>query len=195
MRHAAAILLTLSALTLSGCGSSYDQEEAAVYAAYVNAHQLHNLSGKRFSQVVILDHTTGWNLRTDIEKAASRLEVPRAVVDNWKQRNDPNFSTLSPGFPEGSYTISALLHFAIPHTFISEQTRSQIFANGGWDEFFRRYPNSRGFVGFSRVGFHWSRAMAMLYVFDAGEDAGMIFIYVGSGISWKEVTDTVVWIS
>ena len=41
---------------------------------------------------------------------------------------------------------------------------AEIFNKGGWDEFYRRYPESAGLLAMSRVGFNANRDMAFLYV-------------------------------
>lgn len=184
------ILLAL-ALTIEGCGSTDSREEAALYENYINAHQAKDRSGNMISRVVILDHTVGWEDRDPIEKAASELGVPKAVIENWKHRNTP--TTSSPTANMG-HTINSLLSFSVPHILISEDALSQIVDAGGWDEFHRRYPNSR-YVAFSRVGFHWSSTIAMLYVLDQKEDAGILYMYVRTGSKWKESMRKIIWIS
>ncbi len=186
-------LLALT-LTLIGFGLSAQREEAAIYAAYVNAHQSKDRLGKRISKLVVLDRTTGWEWRNSVEETASKLAVPSSVINSWKQRNAPGSTTSSSAPAQIGYPVNPLLHFSVPHTLISERERSEVFANGEHTEFYRRYPNSR-YVAFSRVGFHWTRMLAMLYVYDGNEDGGMLFIYVGAGGFWKELAWTVVWIS
>jgi hypothetical protein len=182
------------ALILIGFGLSPEREEAAIYATYVKAHQSRDRSGNRISKIVVLDRTTGWEWKDAVEEAASKLAVPSSVINSWKLRN-ARISTASSSASAGiGYPIDALLHFPVPHALISDRERSEITSKGGRAELERRYPNSR-YVAFSRVGFHWTRMMAMLYVYDGNEEGGMLFIYVGAAGFWKEVASTVAWIS
>jgi hypothetical protein len=121
---------------MTGCGSA--GPEAAIYENYVNAHQSKDRSGKPIPQIVVLDRSVGWDCRDLIEKAALELAVPKAVIENWKERNAPAVAAPNVGLP-----INPLLHFSIPHILISNGTRSEIMAAGGWTEFNRRFPNSR----------------------------------------------------
>ena len=54
----------------------------------------------------------------------------------------------------GRRLLNADLGFHIKHVLLSDDGRDRIFSLGGWKEFYRRYPDCRGTVDLSRVGFN-----------------------------------------
>ncbi|MEW6125754.1 MAG: hypothetical protein AB1757_01715 [Acidobacteriota bacterium] len=58
--------------------------------------------------------------------------------------------------------------FNLPNEYIliSESSIDAFFKKkgiGGWDDFYAKYPNSRGYIGFSRVGFNQQKSQALVY--------------------------------
>ena len=57
-----------------------------------------------------------------------------------------------------------LKDLGIRNDLISREEASQLFENGGWQAFYKRYPGSLGLVSFSKVGFNSTHDQAFVYV-------------------------------
>jgi hypothetical protein len=75
------------------------------------------------------------------------------AVDDFKAKNRTS-SVL-----ERRFTIS------VPYTIASEQEIASIFSINatGWGKFYAKYPDARGFLALSRVGFNQAKDTAVLY--------------------------------
>ena len=75
------------------------------------------------------------------------------AVDDFKAKNRTS-SVL-----ERRFTIS------VPYTIVSEQEIASIFSINatGWGKFYAKYPDARGFLALSRVGFNQAKDTAVLY--------------------------------
>lgn len=95
--------------------------------------------------------------------------------------------------------------FAISPRKVQLITRSDLDAafsvNGtylGWDEFYKRYPDSGGYIYFSKVGFDSNKAKALVeygYVFGGlGAEGGFVYLEREGGV-WVLKTFVLVWLS
>ena len=132
-----------------------------------------------------------------LSRAASR-----GTIKSFLQRNDGNYpeSQLTEKTLRviGRYPINPYIKFKLPHTLITDTEIDQIFSNGGWREFYRRYPNSRGIVYLSRVGFNSNETQALLYFAHQYTEAageGFLVLLKKTQGEWKQIAQTDVWIS
>lgn len=68
----------------------------------------------------------------------------------------------------------------------------------GWDEFYKKYPNSPGIISVSRVGFNKEKNQAVVYVglqSDYLAGRGVIFLLEKKDNSWQIKKQTLLWIS
>lgn len=87
--------------------------------------------------------------------------------------------------------------------FISKQERSEIFSatkafGEGWSEFSKKYPHSKGFIQFSRVGFNTDRDQAIVYCGESTgslSGAGHIVLLVKEKNKWILTTELRLWIA
>jgi hypothetical protein len=86
------------------------------------------------------------------------------------------------------------------HVFLEQKEYDQIFKNGvaGWKEFYEKYPDSGGYIGFSRVGFDAELSQALVYVVQGcgGKcGTGRYVLLKKDGGAWKVVTERLLWTS
>jgi hypothetical protein len=70
--------------------------------------------------------------------------------------------------------------------------------NGGWEKFYKKYPNSNGYTRFSRIGYNTDKTWAILEIgnFYASLGAGgAIVILKKDNTAWKIVKIQPTWIS
>ena len=94
--------------------------------------------------------------------------------------------------------IEANLHSANPYKLVEHATLEQIFKKGGWEEFYRKYPNAAGFWDFSRPGYNEARNEAVLYVGHSCGDlcgTGHLFFVAKENGQWRVKNRLMLWIS
>lgn len=85
---------------------------------------------------------------------------------------------------------------------VGEEELNYIFSvpdiNGGWEQFYKKYPNSNGYTRFSRIGYNTDKTWAFLEIgnFYASLGAGgAIVILIKENTTWKIVKIQPTWIS
>jgi len=116
----------------------------------------------RAKLVVISDHTMPyswekWNdpTQTTHKWAKNGLAIDSRIVEDFKRKC--------------KYSVSLEMRFAFPakQVLISDKELDnffRIFAHDSWERFYKRYPDSIGWVSVSRVGFNLNHDQAFLYV-------------------------------
>ncbi len=99
------------------------------------------------------------------------------------------------------YSIGDRIRLQVPVVFISDEEIREIFEGGKplwWDEFYHRYPGSRGFVELSRVGFDPYRRQALVYAgWSCGGLCGQgnMIVLEKRDTGWKVVSKETLWVS
>jgi len=162
-------------------------EENAVFAALFQG-----MVDPQVRQLVVEDHTTPFGT-SDWEQLSQYIQqnmpdLAQETLDDYRARN-------AEPMPLTDY-----LSLPIPFALISEQERNEIFqtSGSGWDEFYRRYPNSSGLTSISRVGFNPGHTQAFVYIgtqshYLAG--AGFYVLLVRENGTWKVTSQVMAWIS
>jgi hypothetical protein len=134
-----------------------EDEEYAVYAALINE----NTTDENINRpLVIKDQPTAWmgsleeeknTFYEDLQKSSSILL--EETVDDLRAKN------------KETHTFGRRFDIKRQYILVSEKEIDDIFKKGGgwWEEFYRRYPETRGFVTFSRVGFNADKTQALVY--------------------------------
>lgn len=94
--------------------------------------------------------------------------------------------------------IEANLRTANPYKLVEHTKLEQIFKKGGWQEFYRKYPNVAGFWDFSHPGYNEARTEAVLYVGHSCGDlcgTGHLFFVTKENGHWKVKNRLMLWIS
>jgi hypothetical protein len=210
MRYIPIILLALSAFVCISCGPGYEQEEANVYSSYINKYYItqnypdSRFENKPFSMIVIGDRTSGFVIPFIYPSSFAELDhvLNQSTLKNFLDRNDGYYTKSQTRETiiklAGRYPLNRFLKFGLPHTLVSENEINQIFGSGKWDEFYRRYPTSRGLVFLSRVGFNKTITQALLYFvkeYDGGAGEGSLILFEKNGNEWTLKSQVDVWIS
>jgi hypothetical protein len=127
------------------------------------------------------------------------------------ENNEQSFKKMFPVLKEGvaaDYKTknSTPLHLKdsfelkLKHVLVEKQAIDKMFEEGGgwWEEFYKKYPDSGGFISFSRVGFNSDVDQALVYI--AHGCGGLCgtghYVLLEKGVDgWKVVKRSMVWIS
>ena len=135
-------------------------EEYAVYSALLDGIKQSPNDGKAVSLFVVDDKTSGVPnscLPDEIAKWEKEIKADelRPLLEDLPAKN------------RESYSLAR--HFAVTRSYLllSADDFSDIFRKKdldvGWDDFYRKYPNSSGYITLSRVGFNADMTKAILY--------------------------------
>ena len=134
-----------------------EDEEYAVYSALINE----NTSDENINRVLVIkDQPTVWVGSLDEEKNTFYDDLLKSssllleeTVDDLRAKN------------KETHAFTRRFDIKRRYVLVSEKEIEDIFKEGGgwWEEFYRRYPESRGFATFSRVGFNADKTQALVY--------------------------------
>jgi hypothetical protein len=173
--------------------NSVTNEEYAVYSAILNKIEQSPNDGKEVKLVVINDQTNGPDNSCFPEKIAKWNE--RISANELK----PIFDDLIAKNKESKTLVGK--QFQVKHKSVLLNVRdfSLIFKKKdleGWTDFYRTYPNSSGFITFSRVGFSSDATRAIVYEQNNCDSlcgyGGYILLSKEKG-EWKVVTGFGCW--
>lgn len=193
------------------CVTAFDeQEEAAVYRSFINTYYIPDslqsirFENKPFTTIVISDRTSGYDVPFSYQEYIAKL-MPRpeeTTIKNFLDRNDGYYtqSQITEDMLRvvGRYPLNPYIRFKLPHILISDGEFDQLTKGGKWAEFYRRYPNSRGLVCLSRVGFNKQKTQALLYFvkqYDPEWAEGYLVLLAKKGEEWKRIAQVNVWMS
>jgi|WetSurMetagenome_2_1015567.scaffolds.fasta_scaffold85934_3 hypothetical protein len=187
-----------------------EREEASVYNAYINKYYIprrfveSRFENKPFTEIVVSDHTSGFVIPFSYQKKVEELSIKpeEETVKSFLARNDGYYPqtglTNETLRVVGRYPLNPYIAFKLPHTLISDAEMDRIFERGRWEEFYNKYPNSRGIIYLSRVGFNHDLTQALLYVvleYADGGGGGWLVLLAKSSDGWEQVANVSVWIS
>jgi hypothetical protein len=159
-----------------------EAEEHAVYSALVRQNPVgYNLG----SSVVIRQQTVaGLDM---LELALENVHaLPAKLVESYRSRN------------AAPYALGANLDLEQDYALMLEEEYKEIFDRGGapWAKFEAKYPEARGFILFSRVGFDADVDQALVSMgFRCGDlcGAGGLYLLVKEDGNWKVQEELIVW--
>jgi len=135
-------------------------EEYAVYSALLDGIKESPNDGKAVNLFVVDDKTSG------VPKMCMPDEIAKWEKEIKADELQPLVEDLLAKNKE-SYSLGR--HFAVTRSYLllSADDFSDIFRKkdlgGEWDDFYKKYPNSSGYIIFSRVGFNADMTKAILY--------------------------------
>lgn len=99
-----------------------------------------------------------------------------------------------------AYPLSTEMDLGVGYTLIDADDMNVIFNDfeNGWEEFYRRYPNSPGITTLSRAGFNQDGTEALVYMgaqFHYLAGAGNLYRLEKQDGVWKIVEKMMLWIS
>lgn len=132
---------------------SVSREECEVYEAVIEDKNAFWMA----EMIVIEDYTYADSdfLEWDEILRYAKEEFPRLtrrMIVQFKIKN------------QKPHVLDCSFDSSVPYVFISDKEKKEIFEKGRWEEFYTRYPNSPGFICFSRVAFNWRRDRAIVYI-------------------------------
>ncbi len=140
-----------------------DPDAYEVYAALLPSNSAWgDLRAKSF---VIERETRGSNPQGCLPEGKEIKERWADVIEDYKKQNE------TPRLLSRSFPIET------PYRLISRTELSDLFGNTAkslsdrWKSFYNHYPDSKGFTGFSAVGFNPDKTRALVYV---GHHCGML---------------------
>jgi hypothetical protein len=110
---------------------------------------------------------------------------------------DPIFAKDSVYYFENKFSVTSKKVYLISYEEI-QNIFSNAEINGGWEEFYRRYPNSSGTISFTRIGYNADKTQAMVSMGNMyaslGGEGHLIFLKLENH-QWKILYAIPTWIS
>lgn len=159
------VLLTLCAPALCRVSplarTDLTQEEYAVYSTLINERHIRGQD----RLIVIINQTVSFTdensfISRELDRhdiRASLSPVAAATIEDFKLKNQEAQQIGNQLNLNGRYLL-------LPHATYREIFRLRGDAIPAWEEFYRRFPNSAGFLRLSRVGFNSEMSQALIYV-------------------------------
>jgi hypothetical protein len=161
-------------------------DEYAVYSALIKTVY----QGDSTKTIVIQDNT-------EVDKQMSGADelqyvqrelkgVTQALADDFAVRN------------RQVLTLEQHFNLAAKVVLLKQADIQAIFKKGGWNEFYRQYPNSQGTLVLSRVGFNPVADQALVYAGNASNvlaGAGFYYLLARENGAWKIIQQLMVWVS
>src|SRR5262245_49864995 len=137
------------AVNISDQSRSYEDADAyEVYSAILPSDWTWRVANAK--TIVIRIQTTGYHMCLRPEPESERI-IGDAISEYIKLNEKPWM------FQK---------HFGIEKQYelISSDELKSIFEQGGWEKFYERYPDSRGWIDLSAVGFNSDKTVAVVYM-------------------------------
>ena len=169
MRRISVGILIVAILSLHACsnsGTELEKEEYAVYSDLIDIFFIQkggigsNPDPKVLviSNEVLLESSRGpaWKgseafVYDDNLGSLKRVNLEDSLIDEFEAKR-----------ALGPKTIKDLFSFDVPVVLISKSEFDQI--PGKWENFYKKFPDSQGYMMLSRVGFNSDRTKALVYV-------------------------------
>jgi hypothetical protein len=158
-------LLCISTLASFACKTGRSSEEQSVYETVLK-HHLSEFHSNQPKFLVIRENT------------AKNIQ---SVDDYWEYLHE-QFPFISPQTLEDCKTKNKVpkklkrFESSIDYVFLGEKDLEEIFKAGtdGWQNFYKRYPGSSGFIALSQIGFNKTMDQALVFITDVcGMECGV----------------------
>jgi len=130
-----------------------EPEEYCIYSTIID--ELYN--GSNVELVIIRDCT---GLDTSLDSLEDDLTYLHESIMRLHHDTTSDFKAKN----IHSYTLSNFFNQRLDNKLISEDELSEIFDNGGWKDYYSKYPRSNGILTLSRVGFNSDKTQCLVYV-------------------------------
>lgn len=169
-------------------------EEYAVYSTYLNGIEINPNDGKTVRLIVINNHTA------TIASSCSQDNIAKYNIKIAKDELRPLFEDLQTRSRE-SVPIERLFNIRHDYVLLGESNFSAFFKVKdleGWEDFYKKYPNSSGYVSLSRVGFNTTFTKALIFRSESCGSlcgSGDYILFEKTDGKWKDVGRFNCWIS
>jgi hypothetical protein len=115
--------------------------------------------------------------------------ISQPTVDAFKECN------------KESQELNGRLNLKIKYNFLGDNEWREFFkvdTHKGWDDFYKKYPGSSGFIRLSRVGFNTGRSEALVYIehgCGATCGTGSYVLLTKGEEGWRVIKTVGLWIS
>ncbi len=188
------LLAVIPVLPVDTKRTEVSDEEYAVYSAYLNAIEISPSDGKPVKLIVINDHTEAIPSSCSLDNIAKHNK--RIAKDELK----PLFEDVEARSKE-SAPLKRLFNFRRDYVLLAAADFAAFFRVKdleGWEDFYKKYPDSSGYVSLSRVGFNATFTKAI--IFRSGScgslcGSGDYTLFEKINGKWKEAGISNCWIS
>jgi len=184
-------------LRQAGDQSDIPAEEYAIYAAVINdmfAGDKVSFNSQVPVKTLVIKDWTASNAIAAIAKddEGSRMKqqftsISPETIDDYVAKNAK------------SYQLTKSFDLKLEYILITKEKIEQIFKSPGWwDEFYRQFPNSNGFIGLSRAGLNSGGNQALVYMEHGCGGlcgTGHYFLLVKNDRGWVVQKKVMSWIS
>ena len=131
-----------------------EDDQNVVYASVIKSMYIN----KETDIVVIYSQTLPIDaIISDWDKTSNYLKynlplVPEETLKNFREIN------------RQPYIFNLTLNLPVKYVFINSEESNSVLNNGGWLQFYEKYPKSQGILSFSRVSFSYDKKQALVYV-------------------------------
>jgi len=168
---------------------SESEADASVYKSIIEAMYVKD----GIKLIVVRDHTVPGNLsdgalNEQLQRAAKELTLlSQETVADFLRKNSEQHS------------LTSTLKLNVDLKPMSESESKAIFQEGkGWEDFYKKYPNSQGIMELSKPGFNGDATQALVYVANQGSwkgGAGYYVLLVKENNAWKIGKRYTSWVS
>lgn len=130
-------------------------------------------------------------------------QIPWSKTSRYLRKQSPvlQASTLK-SFRDANAHAAALrpqFQLSLPYELVDKGEIDAIFKNNGWwTDYYKKYPDSQGFLAVSRIGFSADGKQAMLYSANGcgGKcGTGTYVVMAKVGGSWRVMKEILIWVS
>jgi hypothetical protein len=107
--------------------------------------------------LVITSSTKGYKMCLSPEQESAEIIGP--AISDYVRLN------------EKTWLLQQKFSLERPYRMLSSDESKAIFKEGGWEDFYRQYPDSGGMIELSAVGFNTDKTVAVVYM---GHSCGML---------------------
>ncbi len=188
-------LLFIVMTVLFGCdrGALHTVDDGISYKIYSDFLEA-TFIDPNLKALVIVERTAFFEVSTDRERDKT-LEYIRSQLPNLEKSTFKDFVTKNASPMKLESKIISRKRII----FISEEESNKLFGSGGgWNEFYKRYPNSQGRLTLSRIGISKSKKQALFYYSNQSywkAGAGFVVLLRDNGDRWIIENKLRIWIS
>lgn len=181
------VVVVVSFFVFKQTNESID-EEYNIYSVLINSRYISD----GIKLIVIEEKTTestspGKDELNENYVKQNMPELQQETINDFKKEN------------QQSYLLKRQFDLPVSYILISQKEMKNIFENGkGWDDFYKKYPDSQGTMTLSMVGFNADKNQALVYVGNQGHwlaGAGYYILLVKENNVWKIKKEVMAWIS
>jgi len=189
-------LLLVSTIFIAGCTGSKAAptsaiaEEYAVYKAVIES--LYLTEGV---ELIVIENRTAIGVSSSESLDSTVKYIQEAFGDAIELETLDDYIAKN----RRSHRLEGGFSLDVPYVLLSEAELAEIFEQGGgWNQFYKLYPNSQGIMTLSRVGFNARMDQALVYIGNQADylaGRGYYVLLKKKGGIWTIDRMIVAWIS